>query len=149
VVRIGRCTGCGTYISEVWTSKDECIECGEEVEHINEDLGPIEHLPRAFNIGGLIMVIIAVILFIAAPVGNDGGGEATGPLILLVASVMMFLGSLASQVMLVRKAIDRRSSVQINERPVRRRPSPARKNREMKTGKVGGERKVARKILER
>ncbi len=145
MVKIGRCSSCGAYISEVWSMRDNCNDCGGAIDHIKEDLGPVEHLPRAFNVGGLIFIVIAIALFITVSVGSNESSNSTGPLILLASSILLFILSLVSQMIIVRKAFEKRESIKKTVRKMR----SGRSDDDVKGGTLKREHIVARKIIER
>ena len=120
MVRIGRCTSCGTFLHEIWRERENCPKCGGSIDHLEVDMGPVIYLPRALNIVGLILVVIGVILLIAAPAGNNGGdGRPTATLILVLTAVFFFILSLLSQLLMVRKAIERKASARFQEKKLR------------------------------
>jgi Kef-type K+ transport system membrane component KefB len=81
------------------------------------EMGAVVYLPRALNIVGLIMVVIGIVLLIAVPAGNNGGnGRPVATLILVLAAALFFILSLLSQILIVRKAIEKRASTRVKER---------------------------------
>ena len=148
MVRIGRCSSCGAYVSEAWGIKDNCKDCGGAIDHIKEDIGPVEHLPKAFNIGGLILIVIAIALFITGSVGRNDVSSSTGPLLLLSSSIILFICSLVSQMVIVRKAFEKREHIKKNIRRMRSDRS-GYSDEDVKGGTLKRERIVARKIIER
>lgn len=142
MVKIGRCNSCGQYTSEIWKERDNCPSCGGPMDHIDVDIGTMEHLPRIMNIGGLILLVLAVIVFIAEPAGNNGGDGVSGPLFLIIASIALFFVSLISQNLLSGLAMRKRERTLIREKKVSSRQSAR------STGKGQEEsRKMGRKIL--
>ncbi|OYT44343.1 hypothetical protein B6U90_05505 [Thermoplasmatales archaeon ex4484_6] len=131
MVRIGRCTSCGRYMSEVFTARDNCPSCGGAVDHIDEEMGPISHISRIFNVGGLALIILSVmvLLLFSNDRGISGGGTAS--LILVLSGIFFFVLSLVSQLLLTRGAISSHRS---------RKIQPRRKARE-------GNRSTGRKII--
>ena len=133
MVRIGRCTSCGAFLHEIWRERENCPNCGGSIDHMEVKIGPVVYLPRALNMVGLIMLVIGMILLIAAPAGKNGGdGSLTPTLILVLVAVFFFILSLISQLLIVRKAIEKKASSQVKERRLKsNRDDPPRK------GKVG------------
>ncbi len=133
MVAIGRCTSCGSFVQELWKEKTNCSKCGGHVEHLEVDMGPVTYVPRALNIGGLILMVVGIGLLLIGTAGKNGSNSTnSGTLILIVSSVLLFIFSLFVQVMINRKAIERRSSVRSHT--LKRRPEEQIEKRE---GPVG------------
>ena len=97
------------------------------------EMGPVTYLPRALNIGGLILMVVGVGLLIVGTAGKNGSSSTgTGTLILIVSSVLLFILSLFIQVMITKKAIEKRSSV--GSHTVKRRPEVHMDRREAPVG---------------
>jgi hypothetical protein len=116
MVKIGRCSSCGTYIQEIWKERENCGKCGGAVDHIEVDMGALTYVPRALNIIGLIVMIIGIVLLIAAPAGRDGGGGSLATLVLVISAILIFIISLIGQLLIFRKAVEKRSTIQIQKR---------------------------------
>lgn len=144
MVDIGRCSSCGTYTSEVWSKKDNCGECGGSMDHINVRLGPVEMLPRAFNIAGALVFLMGLVIFLVS-ISNDGLGSLY--LYFMFGGIFFFVVSLVSQYFLVRKAIEKRSSMNITSRRTRA-PGQERPGKGPGAGPVPpAERRVAKKVM--
>lgn len=61
-MKVVRCLECGHVHSEIWKELDSCPECSGGVEHLDEDVGPRERIPRVLKMGGILLVIVSVIL---------------------------------------------------------------------------------------
>jgi uncharacterized protein (DUF983 family) len=140
MVNIGRCSSCGTYISELFATKDNCKDCGGSIDHIKVELGPVEHLPRLFNILGGLFFVIGLFLFLLSFSENGIGSMY---LLLMVVGILSFIGSLVSNQYLVKKAIAKRSAMKIGQKRTRKdQPGP-----DIKKGKVEANRKIATKVV--
>jgi hypothetical protein len=120
MVKIGRCTSCGSHIKEIGKEKENCDRCGGPVDHIEVDMGPVTYVPRALNIGGLILIVIGVILLIAAPAGRNGDdGNSIATLVLVISAVVLFIFSLIVQLAIFREAARKRESVKVKAKTTR------------------------------
>ncbi len=104
-MKVIRCLECGHVHSEIWKELDSCPECSGGVEHLDEDMGPRERIPRVLKIGGILLVIVSVIIIVYGSfnVSTPESLLHTALVILLVA--ILFLGiSLAYGYVLSREA---------------------------------------------
>ncbi len=101
------------------------------MDPLEVEMGPVAYVPRALNIGGLILMVVGIGLLIVGAAGKNGSNTTnSGTLILIVSSVLLFILSLFFQIMITRKAIERRSLVKshtirrIPEGGIERRKAP-------------------------
>lgn len=104
-MKVVRCIECGHVTFELWKGLDRCPECSGDIEQIEEDMGPRERIPRVLKMGGILLVMVALVLIVF----NSFNGSVpesllrTAFVILLVA--ILFLGiSLAYVYVLSREA---------------------------------------------
>ncbi len=104
-MKVVRCLECGHVNSELWKGQNSCPECSGDIEHIEEDMGPRERIPRVLKMGGILLVMVSLVLIVF----NSFNGSApesllrTALVILLIA--ILFLGiSLAYAYVLSREA---------------------------------------------
>ena len=71
LVKIGRCGSCGEYTSEIWKEKENCPSCGGPMDHLDQDIGTLEHLPRIINIGGLILIVLGMPVYSLIKIQHD------------------------------------------------------------------------------
>ena len=105
MMKVVRCLECGHVTFELWKGLDRCPECSGDIEHIEEDMGPRERIPRVLKMGGILLVMVSLALIVF----NSFNGSVhesllrTAFVILLVA--ILFLGiSLAYVYVLSREA---------------------------------------------
>ncbi len=117
-MKVVRCLECGHVTFELWKGLDRCPECSGDIEHIEEDMGPRERIPRVLKMGGILLVMVVLVLIVF----NSFSGSVpesllrTAFVILLVA--ILFLGmSLAYVYVLSREAC---AKVQGKDPPARR-----------------------------
>ena len=128
MVQLGHCARCRTHSSEVWSRKDVCPVCGSPMEHVVEEMGGIEWVPRTFNVLGIGSITVAIVLifyYLMSASTNDT--LLTACIVLFGGGGLLFTASLLSQMYLTDQAIKR-----VEERGPRRVPLALRDGREVR-----------------
>ncbi|MBN1391099.1 MAG: hypothetical protein JXA22_10710 [Candidatus Thermoplasmatota archaeon] len=98
MVKITVCRTCGSTMSEIWNTRESCVECGGQVDHVEVNMGSIERLPRLLNIMGLILTVLAVIYLLFKLFMDDmGRQEGINIIVLFIGAILLFCVSLLSQ----------------------------------------------------
>lgn len=133
MVQLGHCARCRTHSSEVWSRKDVCPVCGSPMEHVVEEMGGIEWVPRTFNVLGIGSITVAIVLifyYLMSASTNDT--LLTACIVLFGGGGLLFTASLLSQMYITDQAIKR-----VEERGPRR---VTREVRGFQGGRAGGSR---------
>ena len=104
-MKVVRCLECGHVTFELWRGLDRCPECSGDIEHIEEDMGPRERIPRVLKMGGVLLVIVSLALIVF----NSFNGSVPETLLrtafVILLAAILFLGtSLAYGYFLSREA---------------------------------------------
>jgi hypothetical protein len=124
-------------MSQIWNEHENCVNCGGPVDQLVVDMGFMDKMPRILNVGGIALIIFAILYFIwkisGSTLGDSGG---TDIIILFIAGISFFLLSLVVQFLLFKRARER-IPVDLSKRKQRKlRIDPEGVKEPIRSGKV-------------
>ena len=149
MAKIARCGQCGHLMSEVWKERTECEKCSSPVEHVVEDLGFSDRMPRIFNMGGMTLGSLAVLLLIYN-IATEAMGRSEGAtiIVLFALGILFFIISLMVQFQLSSIAKERTLQKVVSRSQKRIKRTQGERNNKIRSGPVErGECAKASKIL--